>query len=204
MNQWICFFLKAFPNICSDKSSILPVNSCGIVAPQGCSMADRGPAGKCWQIQQTPVFFSDKPVERKCSCSKIMLVDHCAVLYLPSGKPTVCELEHCNMVHYWFTDFLRWWYSRSRSVRLPEGTLWLFNVANWKITTFNGKIHYKWPFSIAMVVLGLSSSMGNPSEPACHGSWQELSERNLVSVSSVFDAKNRRICVWQQWMENLG
>jgi len=25
------------------------------------------------------------------------------------------------------------------------------NIANWKITIFNGKIHYKWPFSIAML-----------------------------------------------------
>lgn len=76
------------------------MNSFGIVAPQGCSMADRGPAGKCWQIQQTQCFFPSKPVERKCSCSKIMLVDHCAVLYLPSGKATVCELEHGSLLIY--------------------------------------------------------------------------------------------------------
>jgi len=32
--------------------------------------------------------------------------------------------------------------------RIPSGKLaWL-----WKITIFNGKIHYKWPFSIAMLV----------------------------------------------------
>ena len=30
-------------------------------------------------------------------------------------------------------------------------TLWLFNIANWKITIFNGTIHNKWPFSIAML-----------------------------------------------------
>ena len=44
-------------------------------------------------------------------------------------------------------------------------TIWLFNIANWKITIFNGKIHYKiaifnsyvklpedtiWLFNIAM------------------------------------------------------
>ena len=32
------------------------------------------------------------------------------------------------------------------------GTLWWTNILLWKITIFNGKIHYKWPFSIAMLV----------------------------------------------------
>ena len=31
-------------------------------------------------------------------------------------------------------------------------TLWKTNSLLWKITIFNGKIHYKWPFSIAMLV----------------------------------------------------
>ena len=31
-------------------------------------------------------------------------------------------------------------------------TLWWTNILQWKITIFNGKIHYKWPFSIAMLV----------------------------------------------------
>ena len=32
------------------------------------------------------------------------------------------------------------------------GTLWWTNILLWKITIFNGKIHYKWSFSIAMLV----------------------------------------------------
>ena len=31
-------------------------------------------------------------------------------------------------------------------------TLWWTNSLQWRITMFNGKIHYKWPFSIAMLV----------------------------------------------------
>ena len=31
-------------------------------------------------------------------------------------------------------------------------TLWWTNILPWKITMFNGKIHYKWPFSTAMLV----------------------------------------------------
>ena len=31
-------------------------------------------------------------------------------------------------------------------------TLWWTNILPWKITIFNGKIHYKWWFSIAMLV----------------------------------------------------
>ena len=33
-----------------------------------------------------------------------------------------------------------------------HNTLWWTNILLWKITIFNGKIHYKWPFSIAMLV----------------------------------------------------
>ena len=34
-----------------------------------------------------------------------------------------------------------------------ENTLWWTYKKLWKITMFNGKIHYKWPFSIAMSVI---------------------------------------------------
>jgi len=33
--------------------------------------------------------------------------------------------------------------------RYKSGELW--NAFWWEITIFNGKIHYKWPFSIAML-----------------------------------------------------
>ena len=36
--------------------------------------------------------------------------------------------------------------------RSTDTTLWWTNSLLWKITIFNGKIHYKWPFSIAMLV----------------------------------------------------
>ena len=36
-------------------------------------------------------------------------------------------------------------------VDLLISTLWWTNILPWKITIFNGKIHYKWPFSIAML-----------------------------------------------------
>jgi len=32
------------------------------------------------------------------------------------------------------------------------GTLWYFNIAMERSTIFNGKMHYKLPFSIAMLV----------------------------------------------------
>ena len=35
---------------------------------------------------------------------------------------------------------------------VQDVTLWWTNILQWKITIFNGKIHYKWPFSIAMLV----------------------------------------------------
>ena len=36
--------------------------------------------------------------------------------------------------------------------RWLKNTLWWTNSLLWKITIFNWKIHYKWPFSIAMLV----------------------------------------------------
>ena len=44
---------------------------------------------------------------------------------------------------------------------LTEGTLWWTNILPWKITIFNGKIHYKWPFSIAMLVHQRVSAKGD-------------------------------------------
>ena len=41
---------------------------------------------------------------------------------------------------------------RPRDDRKLLGTLWWTNILPWKITIFNGKIHYNWPFSIAMLV----------------------------------------------------
>ena len=40
------------------------------------------------------------------------------------------------------------WNMLQTVTQLPSGELTL----QWKITIFNGKIHYKWPFSIAMLV----------------------------------------------------
>ena len=37
---------------------------------------------------------------------------------------------------------------RKLRLYIPSGEL----TKQWKITMFNGKIHYKWPFSIAMLV----------------------------------------------------
>ena len=59
-----------------------------------------------------------------------------------------------------------WWSSLGQAPEVPlawlehvlgtwfsiYGTLWWTNILPWKITIFHGKIHYKWPFSIAMLV----------------------------------------------------
>ena len=44
-------------------------------------------------------------------------------------------------------------------------SLVMTNIANWKITIFNGQIHYQWPFSIAMLVyqrVNHPASLGYP------------------------------------------
>ena len=52
-------------------------------------------------------------------------------------KTMVLSLKNC------YVQFSKEWFHM-----IPSGKLtWL-----WKITIFNGKFHYKWPFSIAMLV----------------------------------------------------
>ena len=44
------------------------------------------------------------------------------------------------------------WKNMISSVGIITITLWWTNIAMERSTIFNGKIHYKWPFSIAMLV----------------------------------------------------
>ena len=45
-----------------------------------------------------------------------------------------------------------WLFELPMSSRFCRDTLWWTNIAMERSTIFNGKIHYKWPFSIAMLV----------------------------------------------------
>ena len=47
----------------------------------------------------------------------------------------------------------------------PGATLWWTNILPWKITMFNGKIHYKWPCSTAMLVHQVLSDRPFPKSP---------------------------------------
>ena len=49
------------------------------------------------------------------------------------------------------------WYREGGEPRIPSGEL----TWQWKITILNGKIHYKWPFSIAMLVYQRVGKMDN-------------------------------------------
>ena len=71
-------------------------------------------------------------------------------------------------------------------IKLP--TLWWTNIAMERSTIFNGKIHYKWPFSIAMLVhqrvsswnpttITTTSSVGLPSQLSFPTCWSR-SPRN--------------------------
>jgi hypothetical protein len=43
----------------------------------------------------------------------------------------------------------KWWFPKV--FPYPEGTLWWTNITMERSTIFNGKIHYKWSFSIAIL-----------------------------------------------------
>ena len=64
-----------------------------------------------------------------------------------TGKP-------CDVRFIWRRFFATAFQSvkGSQVVIKNQDTLWWTNILPWTITIFNGKIHYKWPFSIAMLV----------------------------------------------------
>ena len=47
--------------------------------------------------------------------------------------------------------------------------LWQFNQHNWEKQIFNGKTHYKWPFSIAILTSPEGSSLSWSSSILPHG-----------------------------------
>ena len=57
----------------------------------------------------------------------------------------------------------------------------------WKITIFNGKTHYKWPFSIAMLNYQRVSLLCHPQEIARAWPWQSL------CIAFSFDCGGREI-----------
>ena len=73
-----------------------------------------------------------------------------------------CQVEDCSPDHVAQRTFIlrsRWAITRQLETQfmkvqalVQHGTLWWTNIAMEKSQFFYGKIHYKWPFSIAMLV----------------------------------------------------
>ena len=61
-------------------------------------------------------------------------------------QPAAAFVETLREIPKAMKDFLL-----NKAFGLLALTLWWTNILPWKITIFNGKIHYKWPFSIAML-----------------------------------------------------
>ena len=71
-------------------------------------------------------------------------------------------------------------------------TLWKTNSLLWKITIFNGKIHYKWPFSIAMLVC--------LPEGIYDGFYTGPDPRRVLGGFFV----TTQPCQWVPWVSTLG
>ena len=67
----------------------------------------------------------------------------------------------------------------SKNIRLLEVTLWWTYKKPWKITMSNGKIHYKWSFSIAMLVHQRVKQKNNPAPRGSEKSY--IFNRNPTS-----------------------
>ena len=57
-------------------------------------------------------------------------------------------------------------------------TLWQFNIANWTITTFNGKTYCKWPFFLAML-----NYQRVPFGKTCISMYKGESTRLMIMIS---------------------
>ena len=86
--------------------------------------------------------------------------------------------------------------SQALSKQVLNITLWWTYKKLWNITIFNGKIHYKWPFSIAMLV----HQRVNMVEIRWHA-WIILDQKNpLISFAWSFNLNFCKACgfVWKQ------
>ena len=86
-------------------------------------------------------------------------------------------IQQGTMQHPKFYDgtshpIINGWFSGTPISGNLYNTLWWTNILPWKITMFNGKIHYKWPFSIAMLVHQRVSQCSSPK--ALQGFHQAL------------------------------
>ena len=87
----------------------------------------------------------------------------------PSYKPPLIRrlLEEWLMCTHppqrfsWFLGFVST--RLTKTWRRGGATLWWTNILLWKITIFNGKIHYKWWFSMAMLVHQRVNASENPT-----------------------------------------
>ena len=80
-----------------------------------------------------------------------------------------------------------------------SGTLWWTNIAMENHHAINGKIHYKWPFSIAFCMLtrGYGLSLGSPHQTLwCdRGSWNWQAECGR-EWSSFAVTPHEQLCKW--------
>ena len=78
----------------------------------------------------------------------------------------------------------------------PTATLWWTNKKQWKITIFNGTIHYKWSFSIAvcMFTRGYQTFASTDAVDRLPGAEEQSSCReSLPCISVCFPVFNRVI-----------
>ena len=88
-----------------------------------------------------------------------------------------------------------------KSPELP-GTLWWTNILQWKITIFDGKIHYKWPFSIAMLVHQRVNIEKNDGESPCY-EWVNMG-KPTISIGPCSIAMSVYQRVWDMTNEISG
>ena len=91
-----------------------------------------------WKPPQNPRVYADLSYGSRAVCT-LVLVNHYHILQLSwadwnTVKFTKCTIK-CRTIAI----------QSLQLIHLPSGNL----TELWKITIFNGKTHYKWPFSIA-------------------------------------------------------
>ena len=85
-------------------------------------------------------------------CMIVHAYTHANALHRVRQGPQVILKSRCCSLRSWALRHSDPWVVEQWWCIKTQDTLWWTNKKLWKITIFNGKIHYKWPFSIAMLV----------------------------------------------------
>ena len=146
---WILWFGQQKERIWANKMGIQPMN---LLEP---TIVTRGRAHDCPHRWLSHHLFRSW-VSHEAPSRRFGWLEH--ALFVPIFVQSQCKYPVYLLYLIPYLDILRsssilsFTLGSPRFISNNDFTLWWTNIAMERSTIFNGKIHYKWPFSIAMLV----------------------------------------------------